>query len=66
MLLKIISSGSSGNGYAIMNDNEILLIEAGVSVAEIKKAIDFKTSKIVGCLISHEHGQEITQNILPQ
>ena len=51
MLLKIISSGSSGNGYAIMNDNEILLIEAGISVSDIKKAIDFKTSKIVDCLI---------------
>lgn len=56
MLLKMIASGSRGNSYALIGDNEILLIEAGVSLLEVKKNIDFQISKVVGCLISHEHG----------
>ncbi len=56
MLLKCIASGSKGNSYALISDKEILLIEAGVRFREVKKHIDFQVSKIVGCLISHEHG----------
>lgn len=56
MLLRCIASGSKGNSYALISDNEILLIEAGVRLLEVKKAIDFQVSKVVGCLISHVHG----------
>lgn len=56
MLLKCIATGSKGNSYALISDEEILLIEAGVPLMEVKKAIDFQISKIVGCLVSHEHG----------
>ena len=56
MLLKTVASGSSGNCYILENDNEILLIECGVNLDKIKKSINFCTSKIVGCIISHEHG----------
>lgn len=56
MKLKVIGSGSRGNAYLLENDAEALLIECGVNIMEIKKAIDFKISKITACLISHEHG----------
>lgn len=56
MFLKCIASGSSGNSYALISDKEILLIEAGVRLMEVKKYINFQVSKIVGCIISHEHG----------
>lgn len=56
MLMKCIGSGSSGNGYALISDNEILLIECGVSKKEMLHAIDYQTGKVAGCLISHEHG----------
>ena len=56
MLLKCITSGSSGNSYALISNDEILLIEAGVRLLEVKKHIDFQISKVVGCVISHEHG----------
>lgn len=56
MELVVINSGSSGNGYALICNSEILLIEAGCKLMDMKKAIGFQTSKIVGCLISHEHG----------
>ena len=56
MKLKTISTGSIGNGYILETDTEVLLIECGVKFSEIKKAIDFNFSKIVGCIVTHEHG----------
>lgn len=55
IMLKTIATGSSGNSYALMNENEILLLDLGVSTKVIKKAIDFRVSDIVGCLVSHGH-----------
>ena len=56
MLMKCTGSGSSGNGYVLISDDEILLVECGVPVKEMLRAIDYQTGKVVGCLISHEHG----------
>ena len=56
MLVKCTGSGSGGNGYALISDDEILLIECGVPAKEMLRAIDYQTSKVAGCLISHEHG----------
>ena len=55
MKLKIIGTGSRGNAYILSNGDEALLIEAGVNIKEIKKALDFDYSKVVGCLVTHEH-----------
>lgn len=55
MKLKIIGTGSSGNAYLLETEQEALLVECGVNIKEIKKAIDFNTSKIAGCLLTHEH-----------
>lgn len=56
MQLTCLGSSSSGNCYLLHNENEALVIEAGVSFKEVKKALNFDISKIVGCLVSHEHG----------
>lgn len=56
MLLKVCNSTSKGNGYAIQCDSEILIVECGCPLIDIKKMIDFQISKVVGCIISHEHG----------
>lgn len=57
MKLIIIGSNSQGNSYAIQADSgEILLLEAGIPFKEVKKSIGYKTSKVVGCIISHVHG----------
>lgn len=53
--LKTIATGSSGNSYTLMNDNEILLLDLGVSEKVIKKAIDFRISDVVGAVVSHVH-----------
>lgn len=54
-MLKTIATGSSGNSYALMNDSEILLLDLGVNAKVIKKAIDFRVSDIVACLVTHKH-----------
>jgi phosphoribosyl 1,2-cyclic phosphodiesterase len=57
MELIVLGSSSKGNGYILKSDNgECLLIEAGVPLKDVKKALDFNISGIVGCLVSHEHG----------
>ena len=56
MFIRCIGSGSSGNSYALYDDNnKILLFDLGLPRKEIMKAIDFRISDVVGCLISHEH-----------
>ncbi|MBF7090490.1 MBL fold metallo-hydrolase [Flavobacterium sp. ALJ2] len=55
MKLKVISTGSIGNAYILENENEALLIECGVNIMDIKKALNFDFSKVVGCLVTHEH-----------
>ncbi len=55
LMLKTIATGSNGNSYALMNDNGMLLLDLGVSAKTIKKAIDFRVSDIVCCLVTHKH-----------
>jgi len=55
MKLKVLGSGSSGNCYLLQNKNECLIIEAGVNIKQLKIALDFDFSKVVGCIVSHEH-----------
>lgn len=56
MKLKVIGSGSSGNCYLLDDGRHVLVIEAGLPFKEVKEAIDYETSRIVGVLSSHEHG----------
>ena len=56
MVVKTINSGSKGNGYVLISVGEILLLECGVPAKDMLKTIDYQTSKVVGCLLSHEHG----------
>ena len=56
MRLIILGSSSTGNGYILTNGRETLIIEAGVSVTKLKKALDFNVSSIEGILVSHRHG----------
>ncbi len=56
MELKCLGSSSLGNCYLLENETECLIIEVGIPFKEIKKELDFNTSKIVGAIVSHEHG----------
>lgn len=55
MKMIVLGSSSSGNCYILQGENETLIIEAGVKFSEIKKALKFDLSKVVGCIITHEH-----------
>jgi phosphoribosyl 1,2-cyclic phosphodiesterase len=56
MRFKALSSSSAGNGYILQaRDGEVLLIEAGVRLSEVKKALDFDLSRITACIVSHSH-----------
>ena len=51
----VLGSGSKANGYVLTNGSEALIIEAGVNLIEVKKALDFNISIIQGCIVSHNH-----------
>ena len=55
MVLKIISSGSVGNCYLLDAGDEVLIVECGVPFKQIKRALCFDISKIVGAIVSHRH-----------
>lgn len=56
MILQVLSSSSAGNCYLLCSDNEILIVEAGVKLSKVKQALNYDMSKIVGCIVSHSHG----------
>jgi len=55
MELQVIGTGSKGNAYILRNEDEAILIECGVNISKIKRALDFDYSKVVGCIVTHEH-----------
>lgn len=56
MKLIVLGSSSKGNCYILDNGKEALIIEAGVSFKAVAKAINYDVSRIVGCIVTHNHG----------
>lgn len=58
MKLHVLGSSSSGNCYLFQSEKtgEVLAVEAGVKFNKVKKVLDFNLNSIVGCIVSHEHG----------
>ena len=55
MKIQTFASGSKANCYLISDGKTRLMLECGMSIREIKKAIGFTLSSVAGCLVSHEH-----------
>ena len=53
--IKPLASSSKGNAYFVTDGVTQLLLECGISWKEIQRGLNFKTSEIQGCLISHGH-----------
>ena len=53
--IKVLGSSSQGNAYILECQNETLLLELGVSWKDIVKALNFDLSKIVACIVTHQH-----------
>lgn len=55
MMINVIASGSRGNCYLLEGEKEALIIEAGVRFNAVQRAIEYRTHKIAGLLVTHEH-----------
>ena len=53
MELHVLGTGSSGNCYALIDQEQALLLDAGLPAKRIARAVGQRD--IVGCLITHEH-----------
>ncbi len=51
----MLASSSKGNCYRIADGYTPLLLECGIPYKEIQRQLNFKTSELAGCLITHEH-----------
>lgn len=57
MNLHVINSNSNGNCYILKDSSgKMLLLECGVILQKIKEAVNFDLQNIVGCILTHEHG----------
>ncbi len=56
MTLKVLGSESAGNCYLLESFFEILIIEAGIRLNDVKKALNYDLRKVIGCFITHAHG----------
>src|SRR5690625_84317 len=53
--IRTLASGSKGNCYHVTDGSTTLLLEVGIPFKSIRRALDFNTSNLAGCLITHEH-----------
>lgn len=63
-MIKCLGSGSKGNGWILDDGKEVLIVDCGVPVKEMKIAIGFQINRVVGCIVSHchkDHAGYITQ-----
>lgn len=63
MKVKVVGSGSKGNCYIIQEGNQKLILELGLSLKNIKEALNYNLEDVVGCLCSHKH-QDHSKSVL--
>lgn len=56
MKLHVIASGSKANSYLLETSSGTIILEAGVPVKKVLHALDFNLKNVIGCFITHEHG----------
>lgn len=56
MRLNVVGTGSSGNCYILEDDGKYLILDAGVQTKRIINAVRYNTLNVLGCLVTHEHG----------
>lgn len=62
MKIASIASGSNGNCYYLENDDDAILVDAGISTKQIVQRMDnlgLSMSRVRGVFISHEHGDHV-------
>lgn len=56
MKIKVLASGSTGNAYVINDGKTTLLLDAGIPFQKIQEGMNYRTSEINACLVTHRHG----------
>lgn len=51
----ILASSSRGNCFHVIDGSTQLLLECGIPFKDIQKKLNFKTSELAACLVTHEH-----------
>lgn len=55
MHLRCLASGSSGNCYLLETEYGTLILDCGISATEIKRALNFNLSNVIGAISTHGH-----------
>lgn len=55
MILKCLGSSSSGNCYILCHNGEVLILDAGIPIKYIKRALNWQLGGIQGVLCTHAH-----------
>lgn len=53
--IQTLATGSTGNCYYVTDGVTPILIECGISFKQIQRKLNFQTTDIAACLITHEH-----------
>lgn len=53
--IKSLASSSKGNAHWVTDGQTQILIDCGLPFKEIQRRMNFETSNLAGCLISHSH-----------
>lgn len=59
MEIKTLATGSGGNAFLISDGQTKLLLECGLKIKDIQKALNYQLRSIEGCLVSHRHKDHI-------
>lgn len=54
-MIKVLGSSSHGNCYIIQAGKDKLILDAGIPMIDILKGLEFNTSNVAGCLLTHCH-----------
>ena len=55
MRFESLASSSSGNAYAVSDQETHILLECGISIKKLQKLTGFALTEFQGVLVSHEH-----------
>jgi len=54
-----IASSSKGNAHLVSDGETSLLLDCGVPIGRLRRALNFKLSSVAGCLVTHGHSDHI-------
>ena len=55
MTFRSLASSSKGNAYMVSDGDTTILLECGLTMPKLKKAVGFTLSQCDACLVTHEH-----------